>query len=93
MGLDGITHVGRSAVPSTAVADRVSSSQAAVVALFKARLDRAVSDGQLPGDRDTAALARFLYNTNLGLVVQARAGATPDELRSVADLAIASVLG
>lgn len=53
-----------------------------------ARLSRGVADGELPPDTDVGRIAAF-YNTVLyGLSIQARDGATLDELQSIVDCAM-----
>lgn len=49
-----------------------------------ARLKQAQGMGQLPPQTDTAALAGTLLATARGLMLRARAGATPCELRTMA---------
>lgn len=53
-----------------------------------ARLSQGVADGELPPDTDVGRIAAF-YNTVLyGLSIQARDGATLDELQSIVDCAM-----
>ena len=52
------------------------------------RFDRAVADGELVG-ADTVLLARWVLVVCQGIAVQARSGATREELQAVADLALA----
>ncbi|WP_420140303.1 TetR/AcrR family transcriptional regulator [Sphingomonas sp.] len=66
------------------VIERQKGSRAALIA----RLDRAREEGDLPADIDTEALARFMTAIFQGLTLQARAGASPDELKSLADMAL-----
>lgn len=54
------------------------------------RLRRAVEEGDLPPDTDPGALARYLMAVANGIAVQAASGATYDELRQVADMALRS---
>jgi len=54
------------------------------------RLDRGISDGELPPDSDTAALATFAITILHGLSVQARDGASAHELYTVVDNAMRS---
>ncbi|WP_329383963.1 TetR/AcrR family transcriptional regulator [Streptomyces sp. NBC_01716] len=54
------------------------------------RFRRAVDEGDLPGDADTALLARYLMTVANGIAVQAAGGADHDELRRVADAALRS---
>ncbi|NJR60270.1 MAG: TetR/AcrR family transcriptional regulator [Cyanobacteria bacterium CRU_2_1] len=52
------------------------------------RLERAVSEGDLPPDADPAALARFVLTVIAGLSVQAAAGASRTELLQVVQMAL-----
>lgn len=61
-------------------------------AVFQARLTQAQEAGELAEGKDLATLADFLFSTNSGLNVLARAGATAEEMRAVARQAINSVL-
>ncbi|WP_280233086.1 TetR/AcrR family transcriptional regulator [Nocardia cyriacigeorgica] len=47
---------------------------------LRARLDRGVADGDLPADTDTAELAAFYTTVLYGLSIQARDGASHEEL-------------
>lgn len=70
------------------VARRVAEMRARTIANYRVRLERGVTDGQLQGDTDTAALARFLVAIVQGLSVQARDGAPPAELLSIVAVAV-----
>jgi AcrR family transcriptional regulator len=65
--------IARRAVTRTALRDRFAAAQA---------------QGDLPPDADPDALARFLAAIGQGMAVQAVSGATPDELRQVARIAL-----
>jgi AcrR family transcriptional regulator len=54
-----------------------------------ARLEQAITDGDLPGSVDVVKLARFLQTVQSGMAIRARDGADRAELKSVAALAIA----
>jgi hypothetical protein len=57
---------------------------------LRARIDRAVAEGELPAGADTATLAGF-YSTVLdGMSIKARDGATREELHAVAAAALAA---
>ncbi|PRX44306.1 TetR family transcriptional regulator [Prauserella shujinwangii] len=59
-------------------------------ASLRERLDRGIADGDLPEGANTGALASF-YNTVLyGLSIQARDGASRDELLEIVDEAMAA---
>jgi AcrR family transcriptional regulator len=67
--------------------DLAQHREAAVTALAR-RFDRAQADGELPGV-NTLVLARWITSVCQGFSVQARSGASRDELHRVADLALA----
>jgi len=72
-GTDEATDVG------TDLAHRRATTEVAL----RDRLDRAVTEGELPPGTDTAALAGFVMAVQQGMAVQARAGATADQLRAI----------
>jgi AcrR family transcriptional regulator len=53
------------------------------------RFERAVAEGDLPADADAAALASFVVAVFGGLGIQAAAGASRNELRRIAERAMA----
>lgn len=63
--------------------------EAGVTALTQ-RLRRAKKEGDLPADADPAALARYLMTVINGMAVQSVSGATPADLRKVAETALRS---
>jgi TetR/AcrR family transcriptional regulator, transcriptional repressor for nem operon len=73
--------------------EAVQAGRTAVTAVFRARLERAQGEGELPPGKDPAALAHFLFNTNMGLVVLARAGTPAETLRVIADQTLQAVFG
>lgn len=70
----------------------VQAGRVAMTAMFQRRLERAREEGELSADKDPATLAPFLFNTNMGLVVLARAGTPAETLRVVADQTVRAVL-
>lgn len=58
------------------------------VSHLRDRFQRAVGEGDLPPDIDPELLARYLMTVANGIAVQAVGGATRDDLRQVADLAL-----
>ena len=58
------------------------------LAAFEARLREARDDGELPGTADPRRLAAFFAAVIQGLSQRARDGATAEELRATADLAL-----
>jgi AcrR family transcriptional regulator len=55
---------------------------------IRERFERAVQDGDLPKGTDSATLARYIVTVLNGLAVQAVSGATEEELRLVAEMAM-----
>lgn len=68
--------------------DLVRASRGETFARLKRRLDQAVSDGDVPAETDTAALARFVQIVQNGMSILARDGATRAELEEVAAVAM-----
>lgn len=56
---------------------------------FRRSLDRARAAGELETDADTAALADYLLSGYVGLIVLAKAGRKPAQLRRTAELILA----
>ncbi|WP_409568168.1 TetR/AcrR family transcriptional regulator [Methylobacterium sp. E-066] len=54
------------------------------------RLDRAVADGEIGASVDVPALARFVLTVQNGMSLQARDGATREELEAVAHLTMSA---
>src|SRR2546421_9620876 len=55
---------------------------------LRRRLQRAKRDGDLPKNADPAELARYVMTVLQGMAVQGADGASPDQLRRVAQLAL-----
>jgi AcrR family transcriptional regulator len=64
------------------------SRRAAGEAALRQRFERAIVDGDLPADSDPADLARYLATVIHGMAVQAVGGASREELRRVAEMAL-----
>ncbi len=64
------------------------SRRAAAEAAIRERFERAISEGDLPADSDPADLARYIATIIQGMAVQAAGGASRDELRRVAEMAL-----
>lgn len=70
------------------IADRMTARRVATRDTIKVRLDRGKEEGELPPTADTGALAAFYAATLQGLSVQARDGASEEELLRIAALAL-----
>jgi AcrR family transcriptional regulator len=75
---------------SDPVRQEVISRRQASTAALRQRLERARSEGDLPADCDPATLAQFVMTITDGIATQAANGGTPEDLRRVADLAMAA---
>jgi AcrR family transcriptional regulator len=65
-----------------------AAQRTAALAQLRLRFKRAITDGDLPADSDTNALAHFVQTINLGLTVQASTGATRKELLQIVEIAL-----
>jgi AcrR family transcriptional regulator len=61
----------------------LSEYRADAEAQIRARLERAIAEGDLGAGADPAQLARFIWTVNLGLAVQAAGGANKEHLAGV----------
>jgi AcrR family transcriptional regulator len=73
-----------------AVAKAVAARRKASIQAMKARFDRAVSEGELPTDTDTDALARFYSAVVQGMSAQACDGACTATLKRLVDIALSA---
>jgi AcrR family transcriptional regulator len=71
-----------------AVRRDLAARRAGGEALVRARLERAQAEGDLAPDASPAALARYVSTVMQGMAVQASGGATRDQLREIARLAL-----
>jgi AcrR family transcriptional regulator len=66
----------------------LASRRTADEAALRRRFERALADGDLPADADPADLARYVATVIRGMAVQAAGGASREELRRVAEMAM-----
>jgi AcrR family transcriptional regulator len=66
----------------------VRSARAVSFERLKSRVERAVSDGEIPAAVDVAAIARFAQTVQSGMSILARDGAGRAELEAVAEVAM-----
>jgi AcrR family transcriptional regulator len=70
------------------LAERMRAARAATLDKLKARLSRAVDDGEIAPAVDTHALARFVQGVQSGMSILARDGASRAELQDMAEVAM-----
>lgn len=66
----------------------LSDARRATVDRWRERFEQARREGDLPADVQPAALAHYVMAISHGMTVHARGGATREELRSVAEVAM-----
>lgn len=66
----------------------VVSARKGTMERIRARLEKAVAEGELPQTADVQAIARFVQTVQSGMSIQARDGVSSDELEAVAHLAM-----
>jgi len=71
-----------------AIAEFLAASRLAGEKALAGRFARAVTDGDLPGDADPAALARYLMVVTEGQAVHAAAGISRSQLEQSAEIAL-----
>ncbi len=74
----------------SAIPEEVARHRAEKEQTLRKRFEQAKKDGDLPKSADPATLARYLSAMANGICMQAAAGATPAELRDIAQMALAS---
>ncbi len=73
-----------------AIANDVKDARLEGLRMFRSRLEVAVAEGELPASTDIDRLSRFFLGVFQGMAVQARDGATPEDLKGVAEAAMAA---
>ena len=68
----------------------LSRRRAGAEALVRQRFERAMAEGDLPKSVDAAKLARYIVTVIWGMSVQATGGATREQLKEIADMAMRS---
>jgi len=71
------------------LSDLMRAARGSAFDLLRARLEEAVSEGELPKSVDVIELARFLQTVQSGMAIRARDGADRSELQAVAEIAMA----
>ena len=70
------------------VRKEVAARRAAAEVALRRRLQRAKREGDLPKNADPAELAHYVMTVLRGMAVQGADGASPDQLRRVAQMAL-----
>lgn len=73
-----------------AIAEAVKAARLGGLNAFRSGLTRAVQTGELPDSTDTERLSRFFLSVIQGMAIQARDGASQDDLVGMADAALAA---
>ncbi|WP_319436800.1 TetR/AcrR family transcriptional regulator [Mycobacterium sp. RTGN5] len=74
--------------PARAIRDMLIGWRNEAVAALRDRFQRALDEGDLPPHANPGVLARYIVTVSNGIAVQAAAGASADDLYSVADAAL-----
>jgi AcrR family transcriptional regulator len=72
------------------IADAVRKIRLEMLGMLRSRLEAAVANGELPVSTDIESLSRFYLSVYQGMAVQARDGASSEELRGLVTAAIAA---
>jgi AcrR family transcriptional regulator len=70
----------------TCLRDTMAAHRRTAQSAMAARIQRGIDEGDVPQDTDVEALAAFYSTLSRGLAVQARDGATREQLREIVDL-------
>lgn len=71
------------------ICDELRSRRAGNVVVLEARLERAVTEGELPPGTDCHGIAQYFATVQHGMSIQARDGASRETLLAIADCAMA----
>src|SRR5260221_14627224 len=88
MGLGAISEFGRS---DHEIASLIDTAERTLLSALQYRIDDGKSRGEISADVDTQAAAEFLRATFSAIKLAARGGASPQNLRHIASMAIRSV--
>lgn len=72
-----------------AVCDELKARRLDNVAVLQRRLERAVVEGEIPGDADCTSIASYFACLQHGMSIQARDGASRETLLAIAECAMA----
>jgi len=73
------------------IADHVSVMRRESRERFQARIEKGIAEGDVPPGIDSPATARFLQTILQGMSIQARDGASEEELMAIAEMACAQL--
>ncbi|MEW6438837.1 MAG: TetR/AcrR family transcriptional regulator [Pseudomonadota bacterium] len=72
------------------IAEDIKNARLESLRMFRARLESAVAQGELSTTTDIDRLSRFFLSVFQGMSIQARDGATPADLKGIAETAMAA---
>lgn len=70
------------------IAEDIKNGRLESLRMFRSRLETAVAQGELSTSTDIDRLSRFFVSVFQGMAIQARDGATPAELKGIAEAAM-----
>ena len=73
-----------------AIAEDIKNARLESLRMFRSRLEVAMAEGELPASTDIDRLSRFFLGIFQGMAIQARDGATPADLKGIAEAAMAA---
>jgi hypothetical protein len=85
---NGAKHISKLTSYFASRSERTAGRRAAGEVALRRRLQRAKREGDLPKKADPAELARYVMTVLQGMAVQGADGASPDQLRRVAQVAL-----
>jgi TetR/AcrR family transcriptional repressor of nem operon len=74
-----------------AVAARMQRGAEAFEAIFRAAVERAQGEGDVPPEKDATALARYLVSSRSGLLAMRKAGASTEELQDIIKVTLSAL--
>lgn len=72
------------------IAEDIKNARLESLRMFRSRLETAVAEGELSTSTDIDQLSRFFLSVFQGMAIQARDGATPADLKGIAEAALAA---
>lgn len=76
-----------------AIKQELANRRAATESVLRRRFERSIAEGDLPPTASASDLARYVSAVMQGMAVQSTGGASPEDLRGIADWALKSLPG